>query len=261
MIETMDIVYGASNERVVSPRYCWDSSRRGETPFVIVQRTLSGEGLVEWRGRKDPVPADHAFIVIVPERSVYRYPEEAVEPWTFSWLNFYGPSACRLFAGLRETFGCVVPLPADGGLAARFEEFVALAAGRSRTGAGPERSVYARSAEAYRFVMDWCDVLGRPQRSPVECIEALKRHIETRFYEPGNIKTLAARFGVSREHLTREYRRLVGIAPAAHLRTCRVQAARELLARTKLPHAEVARRTGFSDARHLGRALRSGSVG
>jgi AraC-like DNA-binding protein len=247
MIEIIQIPYGRISERVTSTRYRWACCSRGDAEFAILQATEAGEGLFEREGQCYRVPPEHAFIAVVPENGSYRYPEDAVIPWDFSWLNLYGRPACELIRGFRESFGCVVPLPEATGLGRRFRELIAIA---SREPENP----YLRSAQVYQFVMDWCACLRQTQRSPSDLIEAVRDHIETRYFEPGNIKSLSVRFGVSREHLTREYRARTGRTPADHLRECRARAARELIERAHLPLAEVARRTGFSDVRQLWRA-------
>lgn len=248
--DTIVLCYGNLSERASSPRYHYRSTDRGDVDFVIIQSTESGEGFFDFKGKRHAVPPGHAFISIVPERSAYGFPPNGTEPWVFSWVNFYGKFACRLMASFRETYGPVVPLSENSGLSARFRDLISLSMQVSD-------DPFTRSARAYEFVMSWCSSLQRAPRGSIARVEALRLNIETRYHEPWSIKNLADLLGVSREHLTREYTESTGVSPAAHLRSRRAQAAADLMERTQLPLSEVARRSGFTDARQLARALKA----
>ena len=115
------------HEVTARSRYRWDSSERGNRPFVILQWTRSGEGVFEYEGKLSRVTGEHAFISIVPEPSVYYYPPEAREPWTFTWANFSGALALTLFRAFRQEFGPVVFLSSQGAAAAALRRMEALA--------------------------------------------------------------------------------------------------------------------------------------
>ena len=106
-----------SSETVTSPKYRWLCHDRGTESFVILQWTLSGEGVFDGSQGPQRVRLGHAFLAVLPEKSTYYYPPEAREPWTFSWFNFYGTFACDLFRRFQLRFGPVIPL-APRGLAA-----------------------------------------------------------------------------------------------------------------------------------------------
>ena len=62
--------------------------------------------------------------------------------------------------------------------------------------------------------------------------------------------------GVSVYHFAREFRRSVGETPHAHVLRRRLEAARDLLARSSAPVAEVGRRTGFASPAHFAARFR-----
>jgi len=114
----LSVPYLQRREVVSNSRYRWNCWDRGKNPYVILQWTLSGEGVFEGKKGRFRVPADHAFIAVVPEPSSYYYPQDQREPWVFSWLNFYGSMACGLFLKLQAEFGPVIPLSSRGAAAA-----------------------------------------------------------------------------------------------------------------------------------------------
>jgi len=241
--------FGKRVQRVNSSRYSWDNHLRGEEPFVIIQRTLSGNGIFRWGNRDWQVPADHAFIAVVPESSAYFYPYEAASPWVFTWLNFYGRLGILLCRELRLLYGPVLPLP---GRSAAGLAFNTLAAG------GEKRVVldpYDSSIACYSFLTEWMRQLSSPQGTDTDPVETVRRICAARFREPLGIKELAAETGLSREHLTRLFGQRTGVSRARHLSALRLEAARRMLADKSISIKEAALRCGFPSPRALGRML------
>jgi AraC family transcriptional regulator len=67
---------------------------------------------------------------------------------------------------------------------------------------------------------------------------------------------LAAAVPLSAYHFSRAFRATTGFSPHRYVMRCRAEAARALIARTRLGLGEVARRTGFADGAHLARQFR-----
>jgi AraC family transcriptional regulator, regulatory protein of adaptative response / methylated-DNA-[protein]-cysteine methyltransferase len=69
--------------------------------------------------------------------------------------------------------------------------------------------------------------------------------------EGASVEALAARLGVGARHLARLFARDVGASPARVAQTLRVQRAKRLLDKTRLPIAEIALRAGFASLRRF----------
>jgi len=239
--------FGEGFQKVTSSRYYWDNEQRSDEQFVIIQRTISGQGIFSWEGGRWSVPPEHAFLAVVPEKSSYHYPDAAAGPWTFSWVNFYGPLAALLGRGLRTLHGPVLPLPKRSAACAAFDSITAKA----------ERRVVSDphdiSVDCYTFLVEWARQLYHPKEShPVETVMNICR---VRYRESLGIKELADEAGLSREHLTRIFTAQTGLSPARYLRGLRVDAAREMLKNGASSLKETALRCGFSSVRVLNRAL------
>jgi AraC family transcriptional regulator len=70
------------------------------------------------------------------------------------------------------------------------------------------------------------------------------------------VRELANEASVHPIHLARAFRRHFATSPGQYLRRCRIEKARELLAASPLPLAEIALATGFSDQSQLTNAFR-----
>jgi AraC family transcriptional regulator len=71
-----------------------------------------------------------------------------------------------------------------------------------------------------------------------------------------SVAELASRAGVHPLHFARTFRRFQRCSPGEYLRRRRAERAAELILQTRLPLADVAQRSGFSDQSHLTRAMR-----
>lgn len=242
----ISIPFGCEVEERRSGRYFWDSRDRGKEPFVILQRTISGEGFFRHGDFLHRVPPEHALIAIPPEDSSYGCPVPLKKAWRFSWINFYGEMAVELFTRFRAARGSVLPLRAKSEEGILYRHLLEMSL------PGKRPSPHKLSAMAFEFLMDWAASLEEPEKKS-DPVETALRVCESRFREPLGIKELAAASGLSREHFTRIFSEKVGISPAQHLRALRIQAARTILDKTS--RTEAARRCGFPSVRALNRAL------
>lgn len=240
--------FGVSFETTQTSRYQFSNDRRGAEPFVILQWTFSGAGAVHFQNKTHAVPANHAFLVIVPEESSYFYPPEAREPWSFGWINFYGELGIRLCRQLRDIYGPVLPLHPQSTAGLMLARLIRQAEKRTPGDA------YTASQDCYSFLMEWSRALDQPsqRRAPIQT--AIKI-CQTRFREPLGVKELAAETGLTREHFTRLFVKETQCAPASFLRQLRVDAARQLIRQHTIPLKEVALRCGFPSAKAMNRAL------
>ena len=238
------VPFGVSKERQYSSRYLWNNEQRGDESFVIFQYTHQGLGYLDFGGKIYSIPAGHAFIAITPEASRYYYPPEGKDEWVFSWINFYGDLARRIWGELRESSGPVVKLTP---ITAHFLETMI-----KKVTTHGWRDHYEASTEAYRFHLEVIRHL-RPSKKETkglltQSLAYLRHHYQT----PLRIKEVAAIAKMSREHFTRIFFQQVGVTPAAYLRQIRLDTAARLLRMTELSIAEIALRSGFSSVTQMG---------
>lgn len=87
-------------------------------------------------------------------------------------------------------------------------------------------------------------------------VAAALRHIRQHSHEPISIADMAEALHVSRRRLERRFVEVLGRSPGTELRRARVMLARELLATSDISVADVAERSGYSDAKVFGDAFR-----
>lgn len=98
----------------------------------------------------------------------------------------------------------------------------------------------------------------RPEPAPLSRdvrVQALAEALAATDAERLDIGALAKRLGLSREHLHRLFRRVVGLTPGEYSRCARMHAARRLL-REGATLADAAQASGFTDQAHFSRWFR-----
>jgi AraC-like DNA-binding protein len=88
-------------------------------------------------------------------------------------------------------------------------------------------------------------------------IEYGHHYLRDHFRSPLNLKEVAARCGVSREHFIRAFGKRYGETPGGLMRRLRLEHARRILGATQLPVQDVALASGFADANTFCRAYRN----
>lgn len=87
-------------------------------------------------------------------------------------------------------------------------------------------------------------------------VAVLKPFMAAHLAEPIGLDDMAKAVEVSREHLCRVFKRETGETPLGHLRSLRVERAKQLLAGGREPLTAVAERSGFADARDFHRVFK-----
>ena len=243
-------LFGVAEEVRTSAAYFHDNARRGDANGLVIQRTISGAGFFCEGGARQLVPASTATIFTHREATSYGYPPDATEPYRFRYLVITPTrSLLSLSKWLRKDFGSVVRLPADSEAGALFEELF------KRFEAHTFRDRFHESELLYRLLI----ALYREQvceTRTTDPIEFGHHYLRDRFRSPINLKSIAAKCGVTREHFIRTFTERFGETPGALLRRLRLEHARAMLVATGLSVEEVALASGYASSNAFCRAYR-----
>jgi len=234
-----------------SPTYFHDNSRRSDPSFITIQRTLEGKAFFRDSAGYQLVPPGFAIVFTNDEATSYGYPKDAVEPYRHRYLTLRSMEIVRpLFNHLRRVFGSMLHLPDGSESALLFNEiFTRYRNGTFRDHFHESELIYGLLTALYREQERETHV-----RDPIEFGHD---YIRSHFHLPVNLKTIAERSSVSREHLIRRFRQRYGESPGAMLRRLRLEHAHAILSSTALNTEEVALACGFSNSNSFGSAYRS----
>lgn len=240
----------AGHEIRTGTDYDWDGRRRGQTPFTILQHTISGAGNLRYENREYRLGPGDTMVLTVPHNHRYR-----VEPggrWQFFWLSMNGKEALRLHRDVIEASGPVLRL-SPAAIAHLARTCLMLLDGAAAT---PGRA----SAIAYDAAMALCDdVFGTPAGSDElrSAMRPVTAHIEANLGRELPVAELARVAGMSRAHFSRLFASSEGLPPAEYVLARRLEAAARLLAQgARLPVKEIAILTGFADPNYFAKAFR-----
>lgn len=217
--------------------------RRGEETHVL-QLGLSGHGRFrDAEGERRIGPGD-AFLCRVDDLALGYGHAGGAEPWRFAFLAFYG--AEFEVAALRRGTGAVFHLGLEHPVVAQ------LAALRRYAGRSLEQGAAAVLVHGVLALL--ADPHGR--RSAGARLIDRAREVADGDPPPGGVAELAARLGVTREHLGRVFRAELGINARDWLVEHQLQRACAALRGDDSDLATVAATTGFGSASHLCKVFR-----
>lgn len=230
------------HERAESSAYHQDASNR-QAPQVAVQITLHGSGFAATPTHDIRLPPGSALCFVTQRPLRYGQPANAAEPWEFLYANINGAAAIAIAEGLITAHGHRFDLgrshPLVRSLLERLPE-------RGR------RHLRWNAAESARVSGDLLQALidAVPASEESDLLDEAMHLLLSDLAAPLDVANVAARLGVSREHLTRHFAKELGCSPAAWQRDQRLRHACSLL-RGGCAVAETATRCGFATPSHF----------
>jgi len=244
------VVHGVDEESRTDPSYRYDNANRGGINLLVIQRTFAGEGFFEDSHGRQRVPEGFAMVFTHREPTRYGYPEQGRKTYRHRYLSVTPvPGLREVFARLRTDFGSVLRIPLTSEAATHFDEVFDRFRARSFRDRLHESELFYRLLIAlYRE-----QVHGTQRSDPVEYgFHLLRDH----FRSPMNLKSVAEKCGVSREHFIREFGSRYEESPGAMLRRLRLEYAQGMLAATELTVEDIALASGFASGNSFCRAFR-----
>lgn len=237
-----------SVQAVVEPGYRSEGRRRSDTHCYFCC-TLAGDG-VFWDGRGEyRVPPNTGFLCEINDpQTGYR-----AEPgWRFLAFEFAGLAARAMLRDLLARFGAVYTLDPATPVLRRLMSFETQGT-----------AVVALDAlDGAELVLELLLALAdcaRARKTPDTAGDLVTRAmhlIHDREASGISVESVAEAIGVSREGLTRAFRRRLGRSPGEVILEWKVQQAGFLLKDTDLPVKAIADRLGYTDYTNFIRAFR-----
>jgi len=245
------VAFGGSQIAPAGAAYWFDNRNRLPDGRWVVQASLKGTVELRIDGRTHAAGPGSLMLFRYGEDSQYGRPGELSEAYHNRWVALDGAGLDEHLSRLRESAGPVLAMGLDHPIHEALRELVGLVE--------PTRTVTAtRQAElVHRFVMSLVEHVTSTRRRAQAPVDQAVDHLLEHPLDPLDTPSVAARFGVSREHLSRVFRQRTGQTPARYLETRRVNHALALLGATDLPLQDIARQAGMRSARQLADRVRS----
>jgi len=241
----------AGYDLVESPSYDWNGRRRGDTPFVVVQHTLSGRGNLAYEGRRHVLEAGATMLVTIPHN--HRYWLAPGDRWEFFWMVMSGEESVRIHRAVIAASGPVLHL-SERAVAELARCCLALIDGEGETAGRASTIAYQATMVLYDDALGARAELAADEgRSAMAAAAAFIRdHLDRDLSVPA----LAQMTGLSRAHFTRVFAAHFGSSPGDYVLDQRMRSAARLLESSELPIKAVASASGFRDANYFAKAFR-----
>ncbi len=234
---------GFARETGVRP-YTFDARKRHDG--CLFQYTLGGEGRFQSTPKEKPIVVQRGMAILVPFPSPVRYWLAKGAEWEFCYITLDGDMTRDLFRLLIRKYGHVWNIPpADAAV-----DMIRDLHRRILNKRIPDE--FESANIAHRFLMALFHFQLKPEHARSEPVERVIRLVE-RDYRDTNLDVIriATEAGYSRYHLSRLFRREMGIGPYAYLQQIRLQHALDLVANTELPLKQIAFDCGYSNYVHF----------
>ena len=230
--------------------YAWDGTRRGTSPFLVIQHTTFGEGRLDYAGASYRLTPGQTMLVTVPH--AHRYWLERGGHWEYFWLVLNGREALRLAREILDVAGPVLDLGPD--LTDRLASacLTLLTAPNLAPGAA-STTAYAAMATLHDAIFGTRGTVEAPLSPPFARVIA---YVADHLADPLPMNRLAAVAGMSRAHFVRQFTQATGLPPSDHVLNKRLERIERLLLATEMKVSDIAVATGFADGNYLAKTFR-----
>lgn len=239
-----------------APLYSYGPHVRNHFLFHYI---LSGTGYVEYNDpehglKRHWVNAKSGFL-ICPGQTV-TYCADRNNPWKYAWFEISGIQAQKrlLLAGLSDTSPIYTANSTDNALLLE-EEILKLVT-------HPQASALRMVGQLYLVL----DVLTSASQMPARVrseskssyyVNEAMTYIHCHYMSNITIDDVAKHLGLSRTHLGRLFKKLIGQPPQKYLTNYRISKAVELMHTTELPLSEIAAQVGYSNQLYFSKVFHS----
>jgi AraC-like DNA-binding protein len=233
-----------------SPSYVWDGRARGQTPFTVLQHTISGMGTLRYENRMMKVRPGEAMLVIVPHN--HRYWLEPGDNWEFFWISMHGREALRIHEMILSARGPIIKLSANT-INKLAQCCLKLVEGQGETPGAASAIAYEASMALFDDTFAPAEIFPSSEGSLARAVQYVGAHLN----EDLNVDILAKVAGLSRAHFSRSFAEMTGLAPARYVMEERMRrAAKLLLANRDVSVKQVAALAGISDSNYFTKVFR-----
>lgn len=214
--------------------------------------TIEGEGYLEYEGRNYILKKGYGFFIDCKKTHHYR---TSGSKWTHSVLHFQGQLATNLFEQF-VTKGNVTFTISD---CPNFEmyQYEILRVSQKTSHYQEYKISCLLTLLLTDLLTDSSNDMPEINRVHPTIINEITDYLKNHYTENILITELSQQFGISRSHLTREFKRYTGATPKDYLTQIRIDQAKVLLRASNMNISEISLTVGFQDDAHFVQIFKS----
>lgn len=225
--------------------YPYFTERENLNSFLLVY-TISGEGMLDYEGEKYRLKAGDAFWINCNKHHHYKTVSRA--PWEFLWIHFNGTQALGYYQTfVRQGYHILHTMSDAEKSDSKIEElmYAILHLHQENKSATELLTSSYLTAILTEFLMEDISLASVTTQIP-ELIQNVRHYLDVHFREELHFDEVAEAFLISKYHLSREFRKYIGMTMQEYVIHLRLAYAKELLLYSKLSVAEIAYEAGMN---------------
>ena len=221
------------------------TERENLNSFLILL-TLSGQGSLTYRNQKYALSAGQALFIDCLEHNYYRTAPQ--KSWTTCWVHFNGGNARSYYELFQKSAPPVVRVVDPAAFQSTVMEII-----RRHDDFSAETELMCSG-----LIMELLTMMLQSAPSKLfhittvpEYIQAIVQHIEKNYAENISLNELSEQYAVSKYHLSRVFKRYIGIPIHEYQIQLRINLSKSMLISSPLSVAEVSQKVGFDNVSHF----------
>ncbi len=226
------------------------TSRSGLTSYLI-KYTISGEGVIEYGGRRLTSTSGSAFWLDCRQPAHY-YTSPRTGEWRVVWVHYFGKSAAGYYELFQTLNGgsCMVNLRGQSDAAS--SALFGLISQYRKEAANVLADVQANAAIVNLLTALLSAATQKDVRSVVpQYIQDARAYLQEHFAEPVTLDQLSERFNINKYYFLKIFKNYTGFTPNEYVIKARINRAKELLRTTDAAVYEIAARVGIRNPSHF----------
>ncbi|HHV11895.1 MAG TPA: helix-turn-helix domain-containing protein [Clostridiales bacterium] len=212
------------------------NTRRKNYSSYLLLYTYEGNGILEYENKKYEMSKGMGFFIDCRKPHSY-YTNGAA--WFHSVLHFNGKTASWFYKRFNESGSVNFYCPIDGFYQSELEQLL-----KGYQEISPYRE-FEVSMKLESLLMKLLKDKNKDSQAIPDYIKYLQRYMESNFTNQLTLDGLSSFAGVSKFHLSREFKKYTGYSPNAYLIELRISKAKLLLSNSSLPIYKISELSGF----------------
>lgn len=240
------------------PKYY--TTREGLDSFLI-KLTVSGRGIIEYGGQREPVAPGSFFWIDCQNYQNY-YTDPKVGHWEVVWAHFNGQTARAYYESYRKLKRAVaVAAVQDSSMYTLLETLLTHSAQPQFPLATEQNLVeldVQTSGIITQLIMECFSSIGslnKLQHIP-PMVQSIRNYLVARYNEKITLAHLAAQFNLDPYYLQKLFKRYIGQSPMEHIIHLRMLHAKSLIRTSTMSISDIACKVGVENISHFTRQFK-----
>lgn len=221
------------------------TERENLNSFLVVY-TLSGTGLLKYRGREYSLQPGQAFFINCMEYQFYKSTTDA--PWEFLWVHFNGCASLAYFNQYMKNGDSVIDIQDALSIKQILSDIINVNQNRN----------FKTEMITSKLITDLLTQLlisaytsNTADSMIPKYINDTVRYIEKHYKQKITLDHLSKQFSIDKFHLQKEFKHYMGLTPNTYMINCRLNHAKELLKYSDLSVKEISYEIGIENISHF----------